>query len=55
MIGVYAEPVYQQAMRPKTLNFTAQSMFEKYSVGERKKIHDLNLQPRTCSYPINAI
>ena len=28
-----AEPEYQQAMRPKTINLTAQSMFEK--VGER--------------------
>ena len=47
-----AEHVYQQAMRPKTLNLTAQSMFEKQV--KEEKIHDLNLQPRTCSHPINA-
>jgi len=30
-------------------------MFEKKVKEEKKKkIHDLNLQPRTCSHPINA-
>ena len=35
-----AEPVYQYAMKPKTLDLTAQRMFEKEV--KAKKIHDLN-------------